>query len=256
MRFGGLSNHLTLLRDWSVGDLIEEAIQQAEASLARGANLMNTTTSRPPITEADDVTICQAEYGFRDFDGSHAIAPCRQPATHQPILDDSYSAHLRAAGASGPEVQPHRLPTCDYHYEQLTTDISQQSGDDPHRVWIYAEPTKILVGYTKRDPISGYVGFADGWEPGRAQHVLTITVDLPPGLEAHRVADLVFYATNSPDLDSDQWAGMIREAIDATGYTGEEAEHFSLSVGDTVTVDGIQLAARAAGWGPASEAGR
>lgn len=132
------------------------------------------------------------------------------------------------------------------------------------------KPYSIEVGYTKPvlpgydegqrewapDAPDLYVPYVDGWKPGAAQHVLTLTVDLPAHLEAHQVADLVFYASNAPDLSGDHWAGAIRAAIDATGYRGEEAGHFSLSVGDTVTVDGIALACRSAGWGPAEEAGR
>lgn len=222
-----------------------------------------------PVPDPDNH--CQGEFHFRDFDGTRSSQQCGQPVTHRPVVDDAYSLHLRATGETAEEVQPQKLPLCDHHYDELRNEIASQEENDPYRVWIAAEPVTILVGFTKpvipegsngelrqwmRDDDETYVPYADGWRPGAAQHVLTLTVDLPPKLEAHQVADLVYYATNAPDLEADPYAGAIRAAIDATGYRGEEAGHFSLSVGDTVTVDGIGLACRSAGWGSIEEAGR
>lgn len=109
--------------------------------------------------------------------------------------------------------------------------------------------TTIVIGWTKSDRDAGYVSMMDGYRPGADQHVLSITVDLPPRLEPHRVAELVFIATNAPELDPASPEGAILHAIQATGYRGREA-HFSLSVGDTVTVAGTKLACQAAGWTP------
>jgi hypothetical protein len=226
-----------------------------------------TETGEPVVDPANE---CQGEFHFRDFDGTRTSQPCGQPVTHRPVVDDAYSLHLRAAGNTDPEVQPQKLPLCDHHYEELQHQIAEQDADDPYRVWISAEPVTILVGYTKAvvpeydeelgaypdDAPDLYVPYSDGWRPGAEQHVLSLTVDLPPKFEAHQVADLVFYATNAPDLGDDPYAGAIRAAIDATGYRGEEGGHFSLSVGDTVTVDGIGLACKSAGWGSIEEAGR
>lgn len=232
--------------------------------------MSNTITETgEPVVDPDNE--CQGEFHFRDFDGSRMSQRCGQPVTHRPVVDDAYSLHLRAAGNTDPEVQPQKLPLCDFHYEELLVQVAGQEDDDPHRVWISAEPVKILVGYTKalvppgeeNDPERSwderpdfYVPYVHGWRPGAEQHVLTVTVDLPPRFEPHQVADLVYYATNSADLGGDPYAGAIRAAIDATGYQGKEAGHFSLSVGDTVTVDGIGLACRSTGWGSIEEAGR
>jgi hypothetical protein len=229
----------------------------------RGANLMSNTITETGEPVLDPENSCQGEFHFRDFDGTRTSQPCGQPVTHRPVVDDAYSLHLRTAGETSEEVQPQKLPLCDHHYEELVVEIAGQEFDDPHRVWIRAEPVTILVGYTKAIIPEGdeegpalYVPYVDGWRPGAEQHVLSLTVDLPPTLETHQVADLVFYATNAPDLADDPWAGAIRKAIDATGYRGEEAGHFSLSVGDTVTVDGIGLACKSAAWGSIEEAGR
>jgi len=205
------------------------------------------TQDGQPVTEQDR-DHCQFEFSTRDFDGGTAVYPCGAPVTHRPIMDDAYSAHLRATGVTEEQVHPHELPLCDDHYEQLLVDIAGQADDDPYRVWIAAEPTKIVVGWTISDRDHGYVSYMDGWRAGQPQHELSIEVAVPPSLAPHQVADLVFIATNAPDVESHPYAAKILEAIVATGYRGEEAGHFSLSVGDTVTVDGIKLACQASNW--------
>jgi hypothetical protein len=58
----------------------------------------------------------------------------------------------------------------------------------------------------------------------------------------------VFIATNAPELDEDSPEELIRLAIEDTGYKGVEA-HWSLSVGDTVSVQGgPRFACESTGW--------
>jgi len=114
-------------------------------------------------------------------------------------------------------------------------------------------PRTLVVGYTKVDRDNDYVPMMDGYRPGAEQHEITVTVDLPPDMAGHLVAELVFIATNAPDLEEDSRAMKIRDAITATGYKGREA-HWSLSVGDTVIVDGTRYACQNSGWQPLVEA--
>ncbi len=195
---------------------------------------------------------CKYETPGRDFDGTAIFVPCGAPVTQRPTLDDAYSAHLRATGQTGDEVQPSKLPLCDDHYKQLRLDIAELDKDDPYRIFISAEPTLVIIGWTLSDRENGYVSYVDGWCPGVPQHLLAIEVDLPPDTAPRKVADLVYLATNAEDLEGHPYAAKILAAVQASGYRGEEARHFSLSVGDTVTVGGVRLACEAAGWEEAS----
>lgn len=102
----------------------------------------------------------------------------------------------------------------------------------------------ITIGWTKSDRASGYSSF-DGYRPGAQQHTETIEVELPEGWDAERIAEAVYESMNAPS--SPTASDQIREAIAATGYRGEGA-HYTLSVGDTVTVDGVSLACGRLGW--------
>lgn len=210
---------------------------------------MNDTITQDgtPVPADDDNQSCGYEHVGPDFDGSTVSIPCGAVPTHRPILDDLYSQHLRATGVADPDVQPHELPLCDDHYAQLHVDIAQQEQDDQYRIWIVAEPTTIVIGYTKNSSDLSYVPAMDGWRPDAPQHLLAVTVPLPPGLAPHEVAELVFIGTNAPQLETGSPEYRIHHAIRDTGYRGQEA-HWALSVGDTVTVDGIRLQVKPAGW--------
>lgn len=110
---------------------------------------------------------------------------------------------------------------------------------------------EITIGWTKNTEASraqGYVSFFDGYREGAAQHEETITVGLPSDWTPEQVADAVFEGTNrQDDCDSNSPAGRIYAAVQATGYRGREA-HFSLSVGDTVTLGEVRLACESVGW--------
>lgn len=121
------------------------------------------------------------------------------------------------------------------------------------------EDIEITIGWTRSEVVDGkliYSSFGDGYRPGASQHTETITIrrDGPPAsptLElVEHIAEAVFAATNDPGMRPDAYGNLaqrIRHAIDATGYRGQGA-HYSLSVGDTVTVNEVMLACEGSGW--------
>lgn len=118
---------------------------------------------------------------------------------------------------------------------------------------------EVRIGWTKSDRANGYSSFCDGYRPGAEQHTLDLEVTFsnppmgPDGIDYQRtaeaVADACFTATNSPFPDMLQGiSGQIYRLIRDSGYRGREAGHFSLSVGDTVTVGEVMLACEPLGW--------
>jgi hypothetical protein len=107
--------------------------------------------------------------------------------------------------------------------------------------------TTITIGWTKADRANDYIPFSDGYRPGADQHTETITVPVSASLLG--VADAVYEATNNDGrLFRGSMAWHIQEELRATGYRGEEASHYSLSVGDTVTVNGSRAICERSGW--------
>jgi hypothetical protein len=113
---------------------------------------------------------------------------------------------------------------------------------------------EVTIGWTKSDRSIGYSSF-DGYRPGAKQHTETIRVEFSEqemkdyGNEPFEnyVAEWVFEATNNPSAHGNRIAYRFQQAIEATGYRGEGA-HYSLSVGDTVTVGGVMVACDRWGW--------
>jgi hypothetical protein len=110
---------------------------------------------------------------------------------------------------------------------------------------------EMRIGWTKSRP--GYSSFMHGYVHGEEQHTEDITVDAPDeyfedSIEngVHRLAEAAFIATNAP-FEVDGVPKQIRDAVYASGYTGEQA-HYSLSVGDTVTVGEVMLSCDHHGW--------
>lgn len=136
------------------------------------------------------------------------------------------------------------------------------------------ESLTVTVGWTRPNRAADYSPMSDGYRSGAEQHTETIEVEwsnqpsvpddemlralgVEAGVaEAHRLTRLVetiaeacFYATNAPHLTYPQGlTGQICRALDATGYDGAAGGHYSLSVGDTVTVLEVTLACAPAGW--------
>lgn len=109
---------------------------------------------------------------------------------------------------------------------------------------------EVTIGWTKSS-LPEYSSFCDGYKPGAEQHTETIEVEAPESLPrnmtmAEYVAEQAFVATNAP-YEVTGLAAEIRSAIAATGYDGRGA-HYSLSVGDTVTVSEVMLACSNFGW--------
>ena len=137
---------------------------------------------------------------------------------------------------------------------------------------------EVVVGWTKPNRSADYQPMSDGYRTGAEQHTEAFKVlwtNQPAAAdeamlatlgvtaeeaEAHRrlrvaetIAEACFYATNAPRLTLPEGlTGQVCEALDATGYRGEQAGHYSLSMGDTVTVEGVKLACSRVGWTPVS----
>lgn len=128
--------------------------------------------------------------------------------------------------------------------------------DDGTAVWLDPDvldwDIEVTIGWTRSDPATGYSSFSDGYQPGADQHRLTLRVDVPTdadiGAAVEAIAEAAFAATNHPDPDAlTGYAKQIYEGVQASGYTGREA-HYSLSVGDTVTIAEVTLACAPTGW--------
>lgn len=133
---------------------------------------------------------------------------------------------------------------------------------------------EVTIGWTKPDRAHDYVPYADGYRAGAEQHTETIEVewDNPPvsaddttltALGATRedaeallrlrvaetIASHVYDATNHPfPHGAGGLTSQIAHLVDGTGYDGAAAGHYSLSVGDTVTVGGVTVACAPIGW--------
>ena len=112
--------------------------------------------------------------------------------------------------------------------------------------------THITIGWTLNSRSNrDYSSFADGYRTGAPQHTETVTVDLPGDTDPLTVAEHAFVATNAPYLAAGSPAWLIAEAITWNGWTDPEGDlvgHYSLSVGDTVTVNGRMFACENLGW--------
>lgn len=112
----------------------------------------------------------------------------------------------------------------------------------------------VAVGWTKSDPATGYSPFSDGYRPGADQHTEIFVLNIEQTASGtmfmeERIAEAVYAATNDPSVTVNDGTleGQVKEAIDATGYRGE-GYHYSLSVGDTVTVGSLMLAVEPTGF--------
>lgn len=107
----------------------------------------------------------------------------------------------------------------------------------------------VTIGWTKSDPETGYSSFS-GYQPGAQQ--VTKTIEVETEVSDEWLAEACFAATNSPYVEQETGlANEIFKAIKATGYRGEGA-HYSLSVGDTVTIDGVMYAVEGMGFAKVS----
>lgn len=109
----------------------------------------------------------------------------------------------------------------------------------------------VTIGWTKSDRENGYSSF-DGYRPGAEQHTEYLAIQITTSTRIDSAADAIcnaaFTALNDPFPSMlTGVARQIWEKVHATGYRGEGA-HYSLSVGDTVTVDNVMFACEPTGW--------
>jgi hypothetical protein len=103
--------------------------------------------------------------------------------------------------------------------------------------------TTIAYGMTVTDRDSDYIPMMDGYRPGAEQDVVTFEVEHSLGQQTPEWwAEAVFVATNAPTtetVDARPGARLVADTIPPTR---------ALSVGDTVTVDGIVVTCERIGW--------
>lgn len=117
---------------------------------------------------------------------------------------------------------------------------------------------EVTVGWSKsrteKDPVTGreflaYSSFSDGYRPEEQQHTESMVLEVPEHWTAEQVAETVFMATNQPSWEPEEGTpeAQVLAALKAAGYRGQGA-HYSLSTGDTVTVDGVMVECGSFGW--------
>jgi hypothetical protein len=101
----------------------------------------------------------------------------------------------------------------------------------------------ITVGFTQSD--RDYSSFSDGYRLGTRQISVTIALEGDgTNLSGERWAEAVFTASNHPGPSSDPIVAGIQHALAEQVHGGLR----SLSVGDTVSVDGQMWACDPDGW--------
>lgn len=119
-----------------------------------------------------------------------------------------------------------------------------------------AQPARVILGFTQSDHANEYSSFDDGYRPGAEQRAAVLVVtDAPDGLTAEQWAEAAFIASNAPGAFSgdDPAVTALRSALDDARHAGTRLR--SLSVGDTVTVEGETVACAKAGWERVEDAG-
>lgn len=107
--------------------------------------------------------------------------------------------------------------------------------------------SNIIMGWTKSDQTDEtYRPLMDGYRVGADQHELELTI-VTSGATTDEILEAAFAATNAPGHLAGL-SGLIQGRIAQAGYRGAEAGHYSLSVGDTVTLNGVRYAVERMGW--------
>lgn len=110
-----------------------------------------------------------------------------------------------------------------------------------------ASTRNVVIGWTKQQELDQFQRWGP-YQQGWPQYTLPITVDYDGSDE--NLCEIVFGALNNPYPQG--LAKQIQDQVNATGFDGSQSGHYSLSVGDTVTVDGIQYAVEDFGFGKVS----
>lgn len=103
----------------------------------------------------------------------------------------------------------------------------------------------VTIGWTNSDPVTGYSSFS-GYRPGADQHTETVAFAVPYDYSDEDVCWALLEATNAPHVRDGSPAAAALAAITATGYRGA-GSHYSLSVGDTVTIHSSEAGPDGAG---------
>jgi hypothetical protein len=110
----------------------------------------------------------------------------------------------------------------------------------------------ITLGFTQSDQAAGYSSFTDGYRIGAHQESFTIELEGAGSMyTAAQWAEEAFTASNHPGTAPTQPARAIQLAL----AEQVSAPLRALSVGDTVTVDGIMLACTPVGFARVDEMG-
>lgn len=104
----------------------------------------------------------------------------------------------------------------------------------------------VKIGFTQSDLASGYSSF-DGYREGARQEIAEHRFEVGD-FAPEQVAEAVFAATNAP-IEVIEAMPLTRAIYLRLRRAAEAGEYVrSLSVGDTVEVDGVRLACDRFGW--------
>ncbi len=104
---------------------------------------------------------------------------------------------------------------------------------------------RLVIGRTITDRAGDYVPAIDGYRPGAPQDVISIDVPARADTDGPGWAEAVFVATNRPGVPD---KGSAAADVHAATIMVNTVRQRSLSVGDTVTVDGVRHVCDRAGW--------
>ena len=109
--------------------------------------------------------------------------------------------------------------------------------------------TTVVIGLTQSARTGDYFPMSDGYREGAAQQVVSVEVEtgLLVGKSIEAVAEAVFEATNAPVevfARNPLACAILEGLLDPMG----RGQYRSLSVGDTVEVDGTRVACDRFGW--------
>jgi hypothetical protein len=123
------------------------------------------------------------------------------------------------------------------------------SGQEKRMTTTITDRVTLVIGRTIGNVRSEYIPEVDGYRDGARQVPVTLTVDKRTDVTGEQWAEAVYIATRSPGsviLNSDT-ALAVHDAI--IGEPGDAHVAMPvLTMGDTVTVDGVRYCRDASGW--------
>jgi hypothetical protein len=124
-----------------------------------------------------------------------------------------------------------------------------------HTMDLMDAPLAITVGFTCSDRAMGYSSFSDGYRLDAKQDVMEVTIPAgAPHLTGVEWAEAVFVATNAPVVEAvSAYPGAVLLWQVLAEARTRDVRLRSLTVGDTVTVEGVRWARQPTGWELADE---